>query len=261
MLKLILQKIIDFFFYLIPFPKPSMDHLKQVAIVAHRGWHNNEDILENTMPAFELAYQNGLQGIEFDIRWTKDLVPVIHHDPKLVRIFGSEQNLCELSFSELRQRFPQIPALAEVVKKYGGKIHFFIELKQEHYPNLIKQKEILKQILADIVVGRDFHFICLDEAPLEQFNLYPRKFSILVAQFNIHELSRLAIEHDWGGVMGHYLLFTQSLIDEQKQAGKITGSGFAASRNCFFREVNRGLDFIFTNHPWVLIKNLKEFNH
>ena len=40
------------------------------------------------MQAFQLAVKHGSYGIEFDVRWTKDLVPVIHHDCDCSRVWG-----------------------------------------------------------------------------------------------------------------------------------------------------------------------------
>jgi hypothetical protein len=45
-----------------------------------------------------------------------------------------------------------------------------------------------------------------------------------------------------------YLLLSAKLIRQHHQRGQKLGCGFASSRNCLYREINRGVDWIFTNH-------------
>lgn len=52
-------------------------------IYAHRG--ASKLAPENTLPAFQLAYQMGADGIETDIQLTKDNIPILIHDEKLQR--------------------------------------------------------------------------------------------------------------------------------------------------------------------------------
>lgn len=55
----------------------------QTMIFAHRGASNYAP--ENTMPAFELAYQMEAEGIETDVQLTKDGIPVLIHDEDVRR--------------------------------------------------------------------------------------------------------------------------------------------------------------------------------
>lgn len=51
--------------------------------LAHRGAAGEAP--ENTLPAFELALEQGAEGIEFDVRISADGVPVVIHDARLDR--------------------------------------------------------------------------------------------------------------------------------------------------------------------------------
>lgn len=55
----------------------------QTKIFAHRGASMYAP--ENTMPALELAVELGAEGVEIDIRLTKDQVPVLIHDDSVDR--------------------------------------------------------------------------------------------------------------------------------------------------------------------------------
>ena len=46
-------------------------------VIAHRGDHTIHP--ENTLPAFQAALDANAFGIEFDVRLTADLVPVVFH--------------------------------------------------------------------------------------------------------------------------------------------------------------------------------------
>jgi glycerophosphoryl diester phosphodiesterase len=52
-------------------------------VIAHRG--AAADAPENTLEAFELGWQQGAHGIEFDVHLSSDDVPVVIHDPCLDR--------------------------------------------------------------------------------------------------------------------------------------------------------------------------------
>jgi glycerophosphoryl diester phosphodiesterase len=60
-------------------------------IVSHRG--ESQDRPENTMAAFRLAFERGVDGVECDVCCTSDGVPVIIHDSTTKRTAGSGTNL------------------------------------------------------------------------------------------------------------------------------------------------------------------------
>lgn len=70
-------------------------------IIAHRG--ASKLAPENTMPAFELAYQMKAEGIETDIQLTKDNIPVIIHDEQVKRTTNGTGYIKELTYNQLKQ--------------------------------------------------------------------------------------------------------------------------------------------------------------
>lgn len=106
-------------------------------IVAHRGAH--ESFPENSIPAFEEAVRLGADGIEFDVRLTKDGVPVVIHWLELSQAVGRSGYLFEVTFEELRkealiglesyQEDAAIPTLEEVLGRFAGRIDLEVELK------------------------------------------------------------------------------------------------------------------------------------
>lgn len=57
---------------------PKLGGADAPVVLAHRG--GNEEFAWQTLPAFEAAARIGA-GVEVDVRWTKDGVPVLLHDP------------------------------------------------------------------------------------------------------------------------------------------------------------------------------------
>ncbi len=90
---------------------------------------------ENTMPSFVKAYECGATAIEFDVRLTKDGVPVILHDEDLKRVAGVEARVADLSLEELRKfkvfGEAPVPTLEEVLSFASGKLAVDVELKVE----------------------------------------------------------------------------------------------------------------------------------
>jgi glycerophosphoryl diester phosphodiesterase len=58
---------------------------------------------ENSLPALLAAAPTGCDGLEFDLRFSRDGVPVIIHDETLARTHGDERAVRDLDASELHR--------------------------------------------------------------------------------------------------------------------------------------------------------------
>ena len=70
---------------------PLFADIAMPRIMSHRGESNDRP--ENTMAAFRLAFERGVEGVECDVYCTSDGVPVIIHDSTTGRTAGSGTNL------------------------------------------------------------------------------------------------------------------------------------------------------------------------
>lgn len=68
-------------------------------IVAHRG--ASAYAPENTLAAFALAIEAGADGVEFDVRLSKDGVAVVIHDATLTRTAGIDKRVADLTARQL----------------------------------------------------------------------------------------------------------------------------------------------------------------
>lgn len=70
-------------------------------ILGHRG--SSAIAPENTLAAFSQALLDGADGIEFDVRLSRDGVPVVIHDATLKRTGRIDQPVSELTAAQLQQ--------------------------------------------------------------------------------------------------------------------------------------------------------------
>jgi len=231
----------------IPRPVPSRAALQNCKLISHRGEHDNVDVMENTLPAFDRARAAGVWGIECDVRWTADLVPVVCHDPSAQRVFGHPAAISALAFDELRAELPLIPSLAEVIEATGGETHLMLELKAEPFPDPGRQQDILAGTLAALTPGHHYHVLGLDPRVFDLVSFLPRRYCIAVAEENVEALCRVCLEAGYGGLGGHFLLLGRGVQQRLQPAGQVLGTGFVGSRNCLFRELNRGVEWVFSN--------------
>ncbi|WP_269083910.1 glycerophosphodiester phosphodiesterase family protein, partial [Thiobacillus denitrificans] len=107
-------------------------------MIAHRG--AAYDAPENTLTAFNLAWQQGVDGIEGDFHLTRDGKIVCIHDADTKRTAGQARKVAEATLAELRQldvgswkgaqwRGARIPTLDEVLATVPEGKQVFIEIK------------------------------------------------------------------------------------------------------------------------------------
>lgn len=102
-------------------------------VIAHRGFSAKEP--ENTLRAFKRALDAGSGGIEFDVRCSKDGMPIVLHDSTVDRTTNGHGNVHHLCIKSIRKfdagRGEKIPTLEEVLALIGKNAAMFIELKDK----------------------------------------------------------------------------------------------------------------------------------
>ncbi len=231
---------------------PPAEQLAAARIVAHRGVYDNHRFFENTLPAFERFREAGGWGIELDVRWTRDGVPVISHDPDGRRVFGVQGRIADMDLAALRRSLPLVPTLAAVIDRFGGQMHMMVEIKAEIAPDMEYQREILEQHFATLSPGRDYHLLSLNTDLLRRLSFFPPHACVPIAQMNLRQVNRAAQANAWGGIAGHYVLIRRRRIDNLHRRGCQVGTGYINSRNSFYRELARGVDWLFSDRALAL---------
>ncbi|KAK2089030.1 Glycerophosphocholine phosphodiesterase [Saguinus oedipus] len=100
----------------------------RISAIAHRG--GSHDAPENTLAATRQAAKNGATGVELDIEFTSDGIPVLMHVNAVDRTTDGTGRLCDLTFEQIRKLNPaanhrlrndfpdeKIPTLREAVEE------------------------------------------------------------------------------------------------------------------------------------------------
>ncbi len=228
------------------YPESALERPK---LIAHRGAWDCPNCPENTMAAFAKARDLGVWGIEFDVHFTRDQVPVINHDPDLFRLHGIRGTIQGMTADELKRSAPMVPTLEEVLSLKG--VHFFPEIKTALTPRLL---EVLAAHFRELEPITQYHLLALDPDLVRPTAKFPAPAWMLVGQVNLKSLVRISVQRGLGGVAGHYLGMTRMQLDFLRAAGQKAGVGFIPDKNLFNREWGRGVDFVFTNSSFAVTR-------
>ena len=115
----------------------------------------------------------------------------------------------------------------------------------------------MKDLFSGLSPETDYHFASLTPRMFRYFDFLPASAYLPIAQLNTKECSELAVQKKYGGVMGQYFLLGTTLVKKHQALGQKIGTGFIGSKNCLFRELNRGVEWLFSNNAveMQLIRN------
>lgn len=111
----------------------------EVQIVAHRGFACC--FPENTLVAIQGAFDMGADGVEIDVRFTRDGVPMLMHDETLDRTTNGSGLLSDYRYRQIREldacswfgrEFPKckVPTLQEALEVGKGRGKILLDLKR-----------------------------------------------------------------------------------------------------------------------------------
>lgn len=142
-----------------------LNTLTSPIIFAHRGASAHAP--ENTLAAFELAVEQGADGIELDVKLSADGHVVVIHDTTVDRTTGASGHVKDMTLADLRAldagssfsdkfKNEKIPTLEEVFETVGEKTFINIELTNYKTPRdhlvesvcmLVKRLGLQKRVL------------------------------------------------------------------------------------------------------------------
>ncbi|XP_015271615.1 PREDICTED: glycerophosphodiester phosphodiesterase 1 [Gekko japonicus] len=109
------------------------------ARIAHRG--GGHDAPENTLAAIRQAAENGATGVELDLEFTADGVPILMHDETVDRTTDGSGSLRDLTFAEVRKFNP------------AAKHRLWRDYRGEKIPTL--KEAVLESMHHDLIVYFD----------------------------------------------------------------------------------------------------------
>lgn len=254
---------IIYMIYLIFFWKWEKNHQpfynKDTAlIIGHRG--SPTLITENTIPSFQKAVDQGAEGLEFDVRLSKDGQIVVFHDTDLKRLSSRSEKINKLSLTELhavelnksgaQQENVYIPSLNDLLPFFNQVKVINIEIKSD---GLLKGHNILEPLIQFL----DKHNID-DKCIVSSFNpLILMKLRITRPHTVIGFLyNRKKIFHGWGNMIWmfrvqpenlhiHYSLLDHWIVKWARKKGMHINS-YTINDKKVFNEAN--IDGVFTDN-------------
>ncbi|HUS64199.1 MAG TPA: glycerophosphodiester phosphodiesterase family protein, partial [Kofleriaceae bacterium] len=136
-------------------------------IYAHRG--ASGDAPGNSLAAFRLAREQGADGVELDVRRTRDGHIVVFHDREVTLASGRRAKIAKLTLAELRTvdlgGGERIPTLDQVFDVLGPTMRVNIEIKAESPRTRGLEKETVRIVrargAADRVIFSSFNPISI----------------------------------------------------------------------------------------------------
>jgi len=145
--------------------RPFSENVKQdeFYILAHRGGGRNSDYLpasENSVEIIAIAERLGANGIEIDVRLTKDGIPILYHDSDInLRLTQKSViwgNIEDFTFAQLRtfiklingEKIPSLEEALEYVLEHTEIRFVWLDLKSDknEIPAVVEiQKDILRR--------------------------------------------------------------------------------------------------------------------
>jgi glycerophosphoryl diester phosphodiesterase len=252
-------------------------------VIAHRG--SSAHAPENTLAAFELAAAGGAEGIEFDVRLTRDREAVVIHDADLKRTGLREGIVSGMTVAELaeidvgtwfngkypakrnpvfaKERVARLAAALERLKDFSGLI--YIELKPEgagirelceSVCRVVRDSPALPQIIVksfELSVIPIVRTLCPEVQTAALFG------SRLMDQLRWKSwLIRAAQAVDAHQISVHYSLATRRLASRAGEAGLPVTIWTADSPRWIERGARLGLKAIITNDPARLLARKRE---
>lgn len=164
----------------------------------HRGfWLDGE--MENTLGSLVAAKKRGSEMVEFDVRLTRDYVPVLYHDANLKRLHKAPVEMKALTLAQAGTFAPNLTTLEQVLASKQVPEYLNIELKTDAAvdPALeIRVSQLVKKYKAE------------DRVVFSSFN----PFSLIRAKGFVPEVSRALLVSEDNEPKNYWFLKQMSLL-------------------------------------------------
>jgi glycerophosphoryl diester phosphodiesterase len=232
-------------------------------IIGHRG--ASAVAPENTMAAFREAIAVGANGIEFDVRLTRDGVPVVIHDSTLRRTGSVNKRVADLSWQELSQidvgswfrlgsfANETVPSLRELFELFqSNDASLYLEMKcdspAEHRPlaeacsRLIDEYSFKERVVVECFQLAALEILKEMDSEIKTATLFDRVFTDQSVITRATEIGAMAVAL-------HHRLARKSLVEKSKQAGLHVAVWTVDDPAWIKLARELGIDALITNDP------------
>jgi len=230
-------------------------------IIAHRG--ASATAPENTMAAFREAIAAGADGIEFDVRLTRDGVPVVIHDSTLRRTTGLSHRIADLILSELDNLNVGVPSLEELLTLFeSNNLVLNLEMKSDSASEQTPLAEACCRLINEHSLKERVIVSCFDLAAIKLVKSIDSEIKTAAlfepSLLNLSTLSNerminQAIAVGASALALHHRLARKELIDKAKLLGWTVAVWTVDDPRWIERARSIGVDALITNNPAAML--------
>lgn len=247
-------------------------------IIGHRG--ASALAPENTLAAFRRAFEDGAEGIEFDVRLAKDGVPVVFHDDNLKRIGNRDGLVASFTSAELatvdagswfnmenptlarsefsRQTIPTLAVLFDFLKGTDGLLYLELKCRKDEISPLVNavSQTIRESCLLPRIILKSFKLRAVALAKVSLPELYtaalfaPKIRNVFNKNRHVLEKAADCLADE---ISLHYSMATRKLVTMAQRRGLPTTIWTVDSPRWIKRSFNLGIRSVITNDPGRLI--------
>jgi glycerophosphoryl diester phosphodiesterase len=241
-------------------------------IIGHRG--ASAVAPENTIAAFREALRVGADGIEFDVRLTRDGVPVVIHDSTLRRTGGLPHRVADLTWAEISKvdvgsgfgatfANETVPSLAELFTLFqSNNSTLYLEMKcdsaSEHRAlaeacvKAIEEHAMKERVMVECFQLPALRILKEIDPEIKTVALFEPAFrnpSVLSDQRVIKQATDVGAS----ALALHHRLARKSLVQKAKEAGMHVAVWTVDEPAWIERGKTMGIDALITNNPAAML--------
>jgi glycerophosphoryl diester phosphodiesterase len=241
-----------------------------ILILGHRG--ASQHAPENTLPAFQLAAQQGADGIELDVQLSRDGEVIIMHDFSVDKTTNGQGKVKEKTLAELKaldagryfsNQFAgtTIPTLSELFMVMGPVLLYNIELKTTSFNDQGLEVEVIRLIedynLQDRAMVSSFNPFALMRAyrinpKIKRGLLWAPNLSFYLRRQLFRNLAKPDMFHPYWGAT------TLGLVKKEHEQGILVNVWTCNEPEAMQRMIKMGVDAIMTDRPDLLKQVLND---
>ena len=247
-------------------------------IIGHRGASTQAP--ENTLAAFQLAIDQGADGVEFDVQLSADGVPVVIHDYDLQRTGGRDSKVSDLTSRELgridvgswfnkkhkshardefaTERVPTLAQVLDLLKSTDGPIYIELKCETGEYKSLVGAVcELIRDSpQLDRIIIKSFRLAVIPDVKCQLPSVKtaalfePSIMTILRRRLNIIEIAR---EFGADQISLHYSLASEKFAAAASEANMPVTIWTVDKPKWLKKCKTRGIGSIITNDPQLML--------
>ncbi len=251
-------------------------------IIAHRG--ASLVAPENTITAFKQALEVGADGIEFDVRLSRDGIPVVIHDATLQRTGLVEGQVAELTANDLEEidvgawfqsdttppafAGERIPRLHHVLKLFAnsqGLLYIELKLRSEERAELAQAvtKLIREFPMTDRVVVESFDLASIEaikacDGNIRTAALFQRRWMRHIPFLRSETMVDLAVKSGASEIALHHKLIDKPTVDAALAADLEVIAWTVDDPVWIDRARALGISTLITNDPEGMLRHRHE---